>query len=228
MTEQQELISKLAEGYSIQAKTTNKFWLVLIVASIIALVGRIDDDKLIELPFTLGKVQIADFYIITLILISVIVIVFSASMTQTMRTRLLIQEVIDQLPESEKKFSGINIQDYFDSIISPTYMRVAPISQFIFGKKQFLGKGKKSRLIKFISSTLYILLKLTTFVFLYIVPGLALHTCWKNKEIGSLSQTLNIPDFYLITIMILATICMLIMFIGDFKNIAGVLKRLSS
>jgi hypothetical protein len=228
MTEHQEFISKLAEGYSTQAKTTNKFWLVLIVASIIALVGRIDSEKLIDLPFTLGKVQIADFYTIIIILISAVVIVFSASMAQTMRTRLLIQKAIDNLPETEKFIAGIHIQDYFDSMVSPTYMRVAPISQFLFGKKQFFGSGDQSKLIKYSSSVLYILLKLTTFVFLYILPALAIKKCWQNKSIGALTQTLHIPDFYLHALTFFAGLCMLIMFFGDIKNIIGVLKRLFS
>ena len=226
MKNDQDFISKLSEGYSTQAKTTNKFWLVLIIASIIALVGRLDDKQLIELPFTLGKVQPTDFYTITIILISVVTIVFSAAMTQTMRTRLLIQKAIDDLPESELYIGKIHVQDYFDSMVSPTYLRVAPISQFMLGKNQFFGTGKQNKLIRSLATILYILLKSTTFVFLYIMPAFAVKKCWENKIIGASNQTLHIPDFYLIILTGLAAVCMIIMFIGDIKNIFGVTKRI--
>lgn len=225
MTEMQEFITKLAEGYSIQSKTTNRFWLVLIITSIIALVGRIDDKKLIELPFTLGRVHPADFYSITIILISVVVIAFSAAMTQAMRTRMLIQKAIDSLSRGDQYIGKIHIQDFFDSTVTPTYIRVAPISQFMLGKNQFFGMRQKNKWIRGAATILYIMLKVATFVFLYFIPIIALTKCWRSKDIAASEATLHIPGFLLIMLVVLAGTSMLVLAIGDIRHLVKVTRR---
>lgn len=226
MTDKHDFIANLANGYSTQAKATNTFWIVLIISSIIAIVGRNDEKGLIELPFTLGKVIPTDFYTISIILISTVTIVFSAAMTQTLRSRMLIQKAIEDLSESERYVGKINIQDYFDSIATPTYTRVAPIAQFLLGKKQFFGEGKQNKFIKSIATILYIALKLTTFVFLYLIPAFALIKCWENRNINSPGSSIHIPNYLLFFLILLATITMLVLFIGEMKHVFRVSRKL--
>ena len=226
MKESQEIIDKLSTGYSTQSKTTNAFWLVLIISSIVALVGRKDDCNLIELPFTLGKVVPNDFYTISLILISVIIIVFSAAMTQLLRTRMLIQKAINGLLETDRFIGKIHIQDYFDSIVSSNYTRVAPISQFMLGKNQFFGTGQQNKFVKFLATILYIILKVTVSGFLYLIPAFALKKCCTNLKVNSQDSTIHIDENLLIFMMVLAGISMFILLVCDVTSIIRVTRKL--
>ena len=228
MTDKQELITKLTEGYSTQSSTTNKFWVVLIIASTIGLVGRPDVDNLIELPFTLGKVYAADFYSISIILISVVIIAFSSAMIQTIRTRMLIQKAINDLSDAELFIGKVHIQDYFDSISTPTYSKVAPIAQFILGKNQFFGEPKPSKGRRRFAKLVYLVLKYSTFIFLYLIPIWALVKCWTNKNHASPNGTINIPGFLLVAIMTLAASSVVILFVGDIKHIGRASKKITS
>lgn len=224
------LIEKLCAGYSTQSKTANQFWLVLIISSIIALTGYPvpqigTTDKFIKLPFTLGDVNSIDFYSISVVLISVLLIAFDSAMIQAIRTRMLIQKCIENL--DDKFIDKVHIQDYIDSTLMPTYNRVAPISQFILGKKQFLEDvTKQNRLIKAIGIVLYVLLKTTTFILMYFIPLLAIRKCWlfliNAKDYGQF----QIPNFILISIIMLALISTLILFVGDLKYLCRVIKRI--
>ncbi|MFT3911428.1 MAG: hypothetical protein QM737_18540 [Ferruginibacter sp.] len=226
MENSQEFIEKMSAGYSTQSKTANTFWLVLIISSIVALIGRKDENNLIDLPFTLGKVISMDFYSVSLIIISVVAIVFSAAMAQMLRTRMLIQKVIDDLSEKEKYIGKIHIQDFFDSIATPNYTRVAPISQFMLGKNQFFGTGKPNKFLKFFATFFYIILKLTVFGFLYFVPIIAVNRCWINLDFTASNSSIHVSKLLLIFITVLAAISMVILLIGDIKSIARVSRRI--
>lgn len=220
-----ELISDLTEGYSTQAKTTNGFWLTLVISSIIAILGHPDDKGLVELPFTLGKVVQSDFYSISICLISVIIIAFSAAMAQLIRTRVLIQRVVDnQEPEGQLIF-GTHLLDYFDSLAIPSYTRVASISQYLQGEKQFHGSKKPNKFIRITSTILYILLKIATFGFIYFIPILALLKCWSQLHYNSPHIT-YIPSWILVSLMSLAFSTMAILFAGDIKRIVRVCKKI--
>ncbi len=225
MNDKHTFVSGLADGYSTQAKTTNSFWIVLIISSIIALVGRVDERGLIELPFTLGKVIASDFYTVSMILISTVTIVFSAAMAQTLRSRMLIQKAIEDLSHDDRYVGKIDMQDYFDSVATPTYTRVAPISQILLGKRQFFGEGKQNPFIRTIATILYIVLKCTTFVFLYFIPIYALINCWNNHHPSS-NSTFHISNTLLLILILLAVISMLILFFAELKHIIRVSGKL--
>jgi len=236
MTDKHELVFKLSEGYSTQAKTANKFWLVLLITSVIALTGNVqkvldpvtgNSENLIELPFTLGKVDPLDFYSVIIILISVLVIACVSSMAQTIRNRLLIDRLIKSLPQSDLYIENVHIQDYFDSVASPTYIRVAPISQFLLGKKQFFGSGKPHPFLRIIASILYVILKLASFAFIYLLPFFAVKKSWEYLQNHSQSGSLNIPGWLIQLAIILAGTTMFILLIADFKYLGRVFKKIS-
>lgn len=226
MTESQEFIVDLSTGYSTQAKTTNRLWIVLIIPSIIALVGKIDDKNLIELPFTLGKVPAPDFYFVTIVIICVVIIVFSSSLTQTLRTRMLIQKAIENLKEKDLYIDTIHVQDFIDSIVTPTYTRVAPISQFMLGKNQFFGKGEPNKQLKRVATIFYIILKFVTFIFLYFIPVSAVLKCWKNLDLISPNSTFHVSRLVILFLVLLAVITFVILLIGEIKHIYRVSRKL--
>jgi hypothetical protein len=219
MTEQQEVIAKLAEGFSSQAKTANKFWITLIISSIIGLVGRPDNDKLIELPFTLGKVYAADFYSIIIVLISVVIIAFSSAMLQLIMTRILIQSVIDKLDENEKHFGKVHMHDFFDSIAIPTYSKVSPIAKALLGNFQFKNDPPTGIGLNIFTQFIYFIFRISMFAFYYIIPLWALSKCWNHKTLDLSKGTILIPNWILVIIMVLAAISISILFIEDIKHI---------
>jgi len=224
--EQVKLIEKLAAGYSTQSKTANQFWLVLIIASIIALTGKAGVENLIELPFTLGKVDIYDFYSVSTILISVLVIAFTSAMIQTIRTRMLIQKEIESIAAKDRFIGQIHIQDYLDSILTPTYNRVGPISQFLLGRNQFLGQKRPNKFLRAVGVILYSVLKLSTFFFMYFVPVIAMFKCYGNLKSIAGGIASPIISCFLIILIALSLISILILFVGDVRYLARVVKHL--
>jgi len=225
---EKDIILKISDGYSTQSKIANQFWLILVIYCIITLLatGSQANKNLIELPFSLGKVKTFDFYQLNIILISILSISFTSAMIQVIRTRKLIQKMIDGLTD-KNIISNIHIQDYLDSTFSPTYNRVAPISQYLLGKNQFFNEGTPNKFIKNISSIFYVLLKLTTFVVLYFLPFFSLYRCWsfilKNQHSDS---EILIYTWVLIFVTLMAFISIVILFVGDLKYLRIVLKRL--
>lgn len=227
-----ELIENLCTGYSTQSKTANQFWLALIISSVIALTGRIESkgmptDSLIQLPFTLGGVNAADFYTISIILISVLLIAFDAAMIQAIRARMLIQKGIEQL--EPKYIHGIHIQDYVDSRLAPTYNRVAPIAQFLSGKKQFFEPGvKQGALAKRVGVVFYFLLKAITYFLMYGIPLFAVCRCWNTLKQTTEPGQLQIPELVLGIVILFAIISTVILLWGDIRYLYRVIKRIKS
>jgi hypothetical protein len=222
-----DIVEKLAVGYSTQTKRANQFWLVLIIASTITLTGHIDRENFVQLPFTLGSVIPSDFYSICLVMISALLVAFTSAMIQALRSRMLIEKCINKMVESEKFMGEIHIKDYLDSIVTPTFSRVAPIPQFILGKNQFLGEGPQNKLSKTLGICLYFLLKIATFTFTYFIPFIAINVCWKYLVKNPKSGVVVMPDWLIIGILLIASICTIIIFIGEIKYLIRVLKRLN-
>lgn len=227
MTESKKnLIKELAEGHSKQSKIANQFWLVLMISSVIAFAGNAGANNRYNLPFTLGEVSASDFYFISLILISITTIAFTSAMIQAIRARMLIQKVIDSLTEKERYVEEIHIQDYLDSILTPTYNRVAPISQYLLGKNQFFGNGKQNKFLKSIGAIFYIILKLLTFGFIYIIPLLAINKCLVYLKDNINNGIIHIHNSILYSLVFISLICILILFVGDIKYILRALRRI--
>ncbi|MEO6188417.1 MAG: hypothetical protein ABIO82_05730 [Ginsengibacter sp.] len=133
--EEFQLLKELSDGFSTQAKLSNKYWLLLMLSSIVSIshLNNINTTEKIDLPFSLGKVDFIDFNAFVLLMICVTSIAFASAFLQAHRTRKLIQKVIDNKSEDKKYIEKIHVQDIFDSIVTPTFNRVAPIAQFLQG-----------------------------------------------------------------------------------------------
>jgi hypothetical protein len=218
-----EVIKELSEGYSRQSKTSNQFWITLIIASIITITAQPDTNNLVELPFTLGKVKTVDFYSIVLILICVLSIAYASAMIQAIRARKLIQKVIDNM--DEKFYYSVHIQDILDCMLIPTYNRVAPISQFLLGKNQFYGELNPNKYLIKLITVFYVILKITTYIFLYIVPVYSILLSW-DKICAYESDSIIIKPYFLIGLIVISLIVLLIVIIGDLKYLWIVIKRI--
>ncbi len=97
---------------------------------------------------------------------------------------MLIQKAINDLSDTELFIGKVHMQDYFDSISTPTYSKVAPIAQFILGKNQFFGEPKPSKGRRRFAKLVYLVFKYSTFIFLYVIPIWALLKCWTNTDSG--------------------------------------------
>lgn len=224
---QDDLLKKLSEGYSIQSETANKFWLALIVSCIITITGRPDiKSSLIDLPFTLGKVNSADFYTIMIILVCTIIIAYASAMIQAIRARKLIQKILDNVDEKDKFTNNVHIQDLVDCTLKPTFNRVAPIAQYLFGDNQFFGDEKPSKIIKLISTFFYSILKITTLIFIYFIPIVAVYKSWKALFNDNICSTIGIPTFMIATLICLSVIVTLILLYGDIKYFIRVIRRI--
>lgn len=224
--EKYDVIKDLSEGYSTQSETANRFWVLLIVASVVTFTGRPEKDSgLIELPFTLGKVDIIDFYSIMIILICVLSIAFSSAMIQAIRGRELIQKVINGMSNSELMVQGVHVQDIVDASLKPTFNRVAPLAQYLRGKNQFFG-GKPSGKSKFWTGLFYAILKVTTFIFIYLIPAYSVCKGWSALNSATGKASFIFPQFLIIVLILLAIFSSIILFVGDIKYLARVFNKI--
>lgn len=203
-----EQLDKLAEGHSIQSKRANQIWLFLILFSFVTLTGEKNKNGEFAFFFGLNISNEFTFYYLSLLIISALNIAFSSSMIQAIRVRKLIQTVF----ENNKDQISIEIHtlDYVDSIISPAYNRVSPIADFILGKRQFRNDNAISPFTYCISRLFYVLLKLITYIALFIIPGYVFIVCY-NKVGSDFTGVLK----FAWPIAILSIISSLILFIGD-------------
>jgi|GEM_PF-1207998 len=204
-----EHLSKLIEGFSTQTKTATQYWLALAVISVLVIIPSATAES-IKLPFELGAIKQSDFYPFAAFLISVLIIGFGSSHVQAIRTRTLIQRIID---ESESKYlSGrIHLRDFVDSTVSPSLTRTAPLAQYLRGKYQFYPESEKSSLIMNIfSASIYLLLKIAAFLVVYLIPAFSLYKSMANGHLSSLwSISCGIPNIFFLFVSVIAVLILL-------------------
>ncbi len=207
-----ELLYKLTEGFSTQAKNTNRYWILLASASIFSFIAESKCD-LIDLPFGLGSVSQIDFYSIIVFILSVLIIAFASAQLQAYRTRQLIQKLIEKETSNKSEYiDDFHIQDIFESIVTPTINRVGPIAQFAQGRNQFFGDKKPSKFWRLLSTSLYLILKMVSMMVIYLLPALALieSTSFFNQIGGS--NNWYIPNFVYWIFIIVSFIVLFISF----------------
>ncbi|HFA50632.1 MAG TPA: hypothetical protein ENJ95_16620 [Bacteroidetes bacterium] len=213
----EEVILRLCDGYSVQSKILNKFWALLVLSSALVIIGAPNSEKLIKIPLLSGEVSPTDFYQISIVLISMLTLGFSSAMTQSIRIRKLMNKVIDTM-EEKLVAGGVHIRDLTDGIITPTFNRVAPISQFLIGENQFLNEGKQSKLLRIIGILLYSILKVSLLVFLYGIPSYAFFKCWSFLVSSNIvHDELLLPKGLLIYITAIAFLLLILLFVSELR-----------
>jgi hypothetical protein len=190
------------------------------------------EKKLWKLPFSLGEVSSDNFHLICIILIITLLIAFSSAMLQAIRVRMLIQKCINRMDKDDQYIHGVHIQDYVDSILTPTYNRTGPISMFILGK--FKGEGTPGKIAKKISYVLYKAFKYYSFLFIYFLPVFSIIKCitflYKMDVPDWLQDaSLFVQDYFVIpTLVVLGTVSIVILFSGDYSYMRNVKTRIES
>jgi hypothetical protein len=224
---------KLAEGFSTQTQTASKFWLALAIVSAIVVIP-VSNGTSIKIPFDLGTVPQTDFYPFSALLISILIIGFGSAHIQSIRSRKLIQRVIDSLNNQVYLPGQVHVRDFLDSIVSPSISRTAPLAQYLRTKHQFFPESSNaSRLKNLISTSAYCLLKIATILVIYLFPGFALlKSAWHGGLLSICKHTWGIPNLFFVFITIVATLILLELLISEIKytvdSIRAIIKKEAS
>ncbi len=224
MEQREELIIKLTEGYSNQSKQVNNIWIVLMIVSIFGLTGQANDKGRIALPFTLGEVSARDFYTISIVLLSVIMIAFSSAVAQTIRTWLLIQKTIDAY--SKTVFINYEIKDVVNSLAIFTYNRVSSISYLLSEAEKSIKQKAISKIFFLLKRVLYLVLKIFTFVFLYFLPVRTIIYCIEQKSKYCNIGVLGIPNQLILSLAVLAILSVVMILINDVVYMIKAIKKI--
>lgn len=191
-----DLLKLLSDGYSLQNKIATGFWIFMATFSVFVFLPHSPNDTINILFF---NINYESFYPFSYIVLSLVIICYGSITAQSIRSRNLIQKLIDK--HKNKYIDSIHIQDAFDSIIFSTLYRVSPLAQILQGREeQFYPKSKNSPIIIRAFAALYfIILKLLTIIFMEILPGYALiYSFNKGKIINLKASSLQIPNLLLI------------------------------
>jgi len=226
-----DFLVKLVEGCSTYNKVSTNFWLAIALFSIISLSPTKTDTGTIKMPFDLGEFSQTDFYPLTFLIISLLIICFGSTFSQAMRTRKLIQRTIDDIKDEQIFKGNIYLQDIIDAIIHPSLNRVAPLAQILQGENQFFPEAlKRSRNQKIRLSVYYILLKSITWIVLYFFPAYSLIISFSRSNLFK-DVTWHIPPFFFYIVGLFAIFILSQLFISDIlfaKNVIrkGIFKRI--
>ncbi len=94
------LLKELAEAVSIQSKVANRFWLALMILTLMVMLPQHVDDansSQAVLPFGIGTIDPTWFYFVAFIMLAVLLIAFCGAHAQQIRVAKLAQDAIDTL-----------------------------------------------------------------------------------------------------------------------------------
>lgn len=197
-----DYLVKLIEGFSTYAKLSSKIWITIALLSIVTLLPKIPD----KINF-FDSIEVENNYIyqFSFIIISILIISFGSVWSQTIRTRKLIQRVIDDT-KAEYIFKGnIYLSDIIDGILYPSLARVAPLSQMLQGKHQFFPEAYNISVFKkCFAAFYYLILKAISILLLIFLPGYSLIISFiegKIYDIGTTTGKIPIEFFWIIGII---------------------------
>jgi hypothetical protein len=193
-----------ATGFSTQAKYSNKVWLALIAAAMLS-VFPVEDADGIKLPFSLGQVDAANYQVMSLLILTVLMIGYCQSYATThLITRGAHEAIASLRPERRR----IEARKLYDLLVTSTLARVAPLVQ-LTGAERF-------------AAIYYLLLKLVSVAILFAVPLSALAICYLR-----VASNYSIPGWvhwlcvFALIVMVTAIIQILIV---EFRHIFRVTK----
>jgi hypothetical protein len=139
------------------------------------------DDPRVELPWDLGKVPPHIFYIVAVLLLSIILTAFSSAHAQMVRAHRLSNEALSA--NGKPVLAAIDMRDVVDVLRLSSFLRLAPLAQVIRGgKRQFFHQPAPSRFVAWVSAVHYAVLKgFGGFVY-FAFPAAALGFTWRKFE----------------------------------------------
>ena len=169
-----EVLKDLANAATTQVHVSNRYWLVLLVAStFVAFPGDVKSG-MIQLPFNLGKVYQQDFSVVGLLMVSVLVIAFCSAHAQVLRVQSFVHRMLENNALGEMP-GGHDGRDFFDALRVPSITRVAPLPQLVRGRNQFfIDKVKVPNGTLIATGMYYAFLKILSIFVYFGFPVLAL------------------------------------------------------
>lgn len=173
------IVKELADAVSMQARVSNRMWIVTMSASLLVLLPRsvssTSPAQDITLPFQIGAVDPAAFYPVAFAMLSVLLVAFCSAHAQQVRAQKLAQGVLDSLRGTINLPPGISMRELFDMFRMPSVTRVAPLAQLLRGKYQFHDQAPNCPTwLRIASAVFYLVLKLVAAAVYFVLPGLAL------------------------------------------------------
>lgn len=168
-----ESVKDLADAISIQVKTANRSWYIVMTIALLVLFPPAkvaQSDVGIQLPLQLGTVDAVSFYPVVFAVFSVLIVAFAAAHAQSYRAVKLAQMAIEK--HNNELSMGIDRRDLFDMLRIPSVNRVAPLSQLLRGKYQFWFQANNTPCWRqIVSGFYYIVLKVVAAVVYWALPG---------------------------------------------------------
>ncbi len=161
------VVKDLAEAASKQTEVANKYWIYMAIICLFVLIPKpigLEKNSLLKLPLDLGEVETRYYYLVLLILVSVLTISFCSAHAQVIRVQFLFDRAIDRYKLIENNMYKLHPRDLFDVLRLPALSRVAPLALIARGEKQFYTDAiviTKAR--KILTGIYYILLKILSF-----------------------------------------------------------------
>ncbi len=181
-------IQEIATAVSTQAQVANRMWIGLVSVAAIAVLPPVSDKTgEVPLPFGLGPVDAAEFYVIVFFMLVVLTIAFSAAHAQQLRAQKQAHSFINRM-RTGTLLAGMDPRDLFDMLRVPSLNRVSPLAQALKGKYQFYGEAAHCPILRRFGSVVYYgLLKIISMPVYYGLPAFALwHTYGRaHAAIGS-------------------------------------------
>lgn len=224
--EQRALVKELADAVSTQAKVSNRFWIVLMTAALVALLPRVQQSNQAEqvaLPFQLGEVDPLSFHVVIFVILVTLTIAFASAHAQQVRAQKLAQRRLDLLAAFQSEVSGLHPRELFDILRLPSVNRVAPIAQYLRGKYQFFDAVPSCpRWLRTLSTWYYLLLKVVSLGIYFGLPALALWHSYDRLPITG-------PLMWLLTgVGAIAAVTLLQVIVADIFYVATVKRAIQA
>jgi len=179
------ILKDLAEAFSEHAKAANRLWLTAVGVALFVLPRLYEpiksDNPYVELPWDLGKVPPHIFYVVAVLLLSIILTAFSSAHAQMVRAHRLSNEALRA--HGSPVVGAVDMRDIVDVLRLSSFLRLAPLAQAIRGgDRQFFHQPKPSPRVAWLSAVYYAVLKVFGAFVYFAFPAGALGFTWHKFE----------------------------------------------
>lgn len=202
------LIVSLSEGGSDQTRWATKLWYALATVSALSLMPVATASNTLQAPFGIGELNSVDFYSFAVVAISILGIGAGAAQCQAIRSRSLINRVLDEYGKEYPLTRNVALQDAFDAVVTSSIQRIAPLAQVLRGRCQFYPESHNCPLyLRLLSSLYYTVLKLVSVMVVHVFPAYALvQSALRSRVLCSSCYIWGIPNFVIWPVLTVALI----------------------
>ncbi len=192
----------LAEGISAQSRHSNRVWLALIAASVLAVYPDVEHG-LVKLPFSLGSVDVSTYSIVSYLILAALMISYCHTFATAHVAARIVRETIESFKleaAKQKAWDAINLHQ-----ISPL-SRVAPLALLLNRPK--------------IAAIYYCMLKFAAIAVLFGIPFSAVVVAFLRISKGAVGPWIYALALVAFCITLVAATQMLVVEFLHTKNVA--------